>query len=295
MNSTPSFSIRKKKDRLKSGLSCLVPFYNQRPFVNERLRSILDQQGARIDELIIIDDASNDETSLAIHDFLKRWGRETRIDIKFIENQENEGILKCWKKGVLSCESPFIWIAEGDDSCTPDFLSTWENDCLNQPEKPQLFIFDSKVIGPKGDIIQMNFGDWYLRQGIPLRQDTQSLENEAILQYLKVINIFPNISAMLWSTHEFNKCLECLVDDCNLKAYLDWALYFTAFSQVQLHAIWSPKPKNLFRKHIGSFSSSLSAEEMVLEIEELYKFIDRNGEPDVGTRKLRKEYLHTIK
>ncbi|KEF41474.1 MAG: hypothetical protein ER33_11135 [Cyanobium sp. CACIAM 14] len=97
-------------------VSVIVPNYEHAPFLGERLRSILGQT-FRDFELIVLDDASGDDSLQVIEETLR--GHPYRL----FRNAINSG-QPCsqWLSGLRQAAGRFVWIAESDDTCSPLFL-----------------------------------------------------------------------------------------------------------------------------------------------------------------------------
>lgn len=97
-------------------VSVIAPNYNHAPFLNERLGSILRQTFQNF-ELIILDDASNDDSLSVIRAAL------ADMPYRLITNAGNSGSpCSQWLKGIAEAHGTYIWLAESDDSCTDTFL-----------------------------------------------------------------------------------------------------------------------------------------------------------------------------
>ncbi len=98
-------------------LSVIVPNYNHSQYLKERLDSIFHQTFQDF-EVILLDDASTDDSV----DILGYYSTNEKVS-HFVINQENTGSpFKQWAKGLKLATGKYIWIAESDDSCEPDFL-----------------------------------------------------------------------------------------------------------------------------------------------------------------------------
>ncbi|MEN8886041.1 MAG: glycosyltransferase [Winogradskyella sp.] len=103
-------------------VTIIIPSYNHQNYIEQRLDSILDQS-YKDWEAIIIDDKSSDASVEIIENYLKK---NPEFTIKaFIKNENNSGSgYKSWQKGIELAQTEFIWIAETDDYCEPNFLET---------------------------------------------------------------------------------------------------------------------------------------------------------------------------
>lgn len=97
-------------------VSVIVPVYNQAAYLKQRIESVLNQT-FRDYELIIIDDGSTDSSLEIARNY------EAYPFVQIVENDINSGSpFKQWEKGIRLSAGQYIWIAEGDDYCNPDFL-----------------------------------------------------------------------------------------------------------------------------------------------------------------------------
>ena len=99
-------------------VSVVVPNYNHAPHLPQRLDSILNQTFQDF-ELILLDDASTDDSRRILTEYATRCGARCHF------NPVNSGSpFKQWNRGARQARGTYIWIAESDDSASPDFLST---------------------------------------------------------------------------------------------------------------------------------------------------------------------------
>src|SRR5450432_2232601 len=98
-------------------VSVILPSYNHEKYLKERIDSILNQTFRNF-ELIILDDNSQDKSKEIIENY------RSHPQISSIQfNEINSGSpFKQWTKGISLAKGNYIWIAESDDSCEPQFL-----------------------------------------------------------------------------------------------------------------------------------------------------------------------------
>lgn len=102
----------------RPSISAIIPNYNHGRFLEERVRSILGQTHA-VDEVIILDDASTDDS----REVIRRISAAAPVPIVTAFNETNSGnIFKQWNKGLSLASTDLAWICESDDSCVPNFL-----------------------------------------------------------------------------------------------------------------------------------------------------------------------------
>lgn len=97
-------------------VSIIVPTYNVAPWVEESIRSLLNQSYP-IFEIIIVDDCSTDET----FNILKRLSEEDSR-IKLFRNNKNKKIVKTLNFALMQASGDYILRHDGDDVAFPDRL-----------------------------------------------------------------------------------------------------------------------------------------------------------------------------
>lgn len=100
-------------------VSVIVPNYNHSRFLPKRLESIYGQTFQDF-EVILLDDASIDD-SLAI---LEQYAQHPKTKCLLINETNSGAPFMQWQKGMEAASGEWIWVAESDDYCQPDFLET---------------------------------------------------------------------------------------------------------------------------------------------------------------------------
>lgn len=99
-------------------VTVIVPCYNHARFLKERIDSILNQTFQDF-EVILMDDRSPDNSA----EILLSYERHPKVR-EVIINEKNSGSpFRQWQKGIEKARGEYIWIAESDDSATPEFLT----------------------------------------------------------------------------------------------------------------------------------------------------------------------------
>jgi glycosyltransferase involved in cell wall biosynthesis len=100
-------------------VSAIVPNYNHARFLEQRLRSIA-KQSYTPSEIIILDDASTDDSRLVI----ERLVADLEIPVRLAFNDEQSGsVFRQWQNGLSLASGDLIWICESDDFADEAFLS----------------------------------------------------------------------------------------------------------------------------------------------------------------------------
>lgn len=108
-------------------ISVLMANYNNAAYVGEAIRSVLNQNFKNW-ELIIVDDASIDNSIKKIRPFLK----DKRI--RFFKNETNIGYVETLNKMVYESRAKIFGILDSDDALTEDALEKVYNAHINHPD-----------------------------------------------------------------------------------------------------------------------------------------------------------------
>lgn len=98
-------------------ISIALCTYNGARFIEEQLRSLLDQTYPNI-EIVVVDDCSTDDTLKIIDNFRKEFNR-----IRVYANKENVGYIKNFESAIKRCKADLIAIADQDDIWSRDKIS----------------------------------------------------------------------------------------------------------------------------------------------------------------------------
>ncbi len=96
-------------------VSILLPNLNNRPYLDERSQTIMDQTFSDW-ELIIVDNYSDD----GAWEFFQEWARKDRR-IKISKAPRN-GMYANWNNCIRLAKGEYVYIATSDDTMSPDFL-----------------------------------------------------------------------------------------------------------------------------------------------------------------------------
>jgi len=113
-------------DKKNPRITVLMPVYNVESFIKESIVSILNQSYSDF-ELLIIDDASTDDTVNRIIEF-----SDSRI--KLIKKPKNLGLIDSLNLGIKLAKGQYIARMDGDDISTPDRFQKQLDILLNNPE-----------------------------------------------------------------------------------------------------------------------------------------------------------------
>ena len=98
-------------------VSVIIPNYNHAKFLDARINSILSQTYSQY-EIILLDDCSTDNSQ----EIIEKYRNNPHISCVDINSTNGGSPFAQWEKGFSYAQGEFIWIAESDDCCEPQFL-----------------------------------------------------------------------------------------------------------------------------------------------------------------------------
>lgn len=237
----------RKAAGLAPEVSVVLPNYNYEAYLPERLDSIAAQQFQDF-EVILLDDASSDNSAEILKDFAA-----TRIDTRVVINTENSGSpFVQWMLGMEMARSDIIWLAEADDYCEPDLLSTLLP--LFDDRNMRLASCMSVPVQSDGTVI----GDYrpiYLDRIAPDRFDDDFIvtDHEESNQGLGIANTIPNASGVMF--RRFDAEPEFVEKVTAMRLCGDWFFYTRTMKGGLVG--FSAEPLNYHRRHGGTVTHKL--------------------------------------
>lgn len=122
-------------------ISACMASYNGELYIEEQTRSILSQLGAR-DELIIVDDCSQDRTVEIIRSF-----HDPRI--KLLHNAGNRGVVKTFERALSHASGELVFLSDQDDVWRADKVEKIRAFFAGRP-MAALAVSDARVIDAAG-------------------------------------------------------------------------------------------------------------------------------------------------
>ncbi|HEY9081020.1 glycosyltransferase family 2 protein [Magnetovibrio sp.] len=96
-------------------LSVVVFFRNEQAVIETCISSVMDQKDA-IDQLIVIDDGSNDDSLQVVQQYL-----DASLPTHVIRHEQSQGINQCLNEGLAAAEGHWVHFLAGDDFVLPGF------------------------------------------------------------------------------------------------------------------------------------------------------------------------------
>ncbi|MBU4539357.1 MAG: glycosyltransferase [Weeksellaceae bacterium] len=135
--------------------SVAICTFNGEKFLKEQLESIIAQT-VPVDEIIVCDDRSTDQTWKIIMDYQSKYPRIFKI----CRNENSLGVIKNFEKAINLCQNEIIFLCDQDDLWKPNKVETVLRYFKNNPGKEAVF------------------------------HDLELLENDSILQFSNWESIF---------------------------------------------------------------------------------------------------------
>lgn len=130
-------------------VSVIIPAYNHENYIQETIKSIINQTYKNI-ELIIIDDGSKDNTWQKIKE-LEEECKKRFVNVYF-ETKENEGTCKILNKLISKSSGDFIYLIASDDISKPQAIEKEISFLSNNPDCV-LVVGDNELIDKNSNII----------------------------------------------------------------------------------------------------------------------------------------------
>lgn len=245
-----------KESSMNPLVSVIIPNYNYAQYLDERMRSILNQTYQNF-EIIILDDCSTDNSV----EVIEKYRSHPKVS-HIVYNETNTGSTwKQWDRGISLAKGELIWIAEADDSCEATFLEELVQGYVLNP-KCTIMYSDIMRIDENGNEMHKRYSD-----------DTRTMISgeRFIRNYLAFDFVIVNISSVVFSR-------KAVIEIG--KEYIDWGhgwLFCIAVAE-KGYVFHVRKQLDLFRRHSGSFTSVRDIDGRNVELERrIYDYLVQKG------------------
>ncbi len=248
-------------------VSVVVPNYNYAQYLPGRLDSVFAQTHA-VAEIVVLDDASTDDSAAVVRDTAAAAGRSVR----WLGSSSNSGsVFKQWRRAADLARSEWVWIAEADDQADPGFLAALCAALANAPDAVLAFT-DSRAVDAVGTALWPDHQGYYAQAGAPmLAQDGVFLAGNFLRDCLAARNLILNASAVVWRRTALQQALRrCNADLADFTMAGDWRIYAEALSQGGTVA-YVARPLNTHRRHAASVTHRLPINRHLNEVARMHR------------------------
>lgn len=268
MEDLKKMALKQANKKGKISISVVVPNYNYKRFMYQRLYSIL-YQTEKVSEIIILDDCSTDGSRELIDEIVDEL--KDIINIKKVYNETNSGsAFKQWEKGFTLATSNYVWIAEADDYCSKHLLSNLVKPILKE-QNVVISYADTAFIDTVGNLITksivpeidvQNTGHWnnkYINDG-----------KEEFNNYTYLNCTIANVSSTLIKKADYSTYFKI---SGKYKQAGDWLFYANIMQKGKI--AYSNKTLNYYRIHGNNVTSVTKKEAHIKEIEKIHEYYNK--------------------
>ena len=261
-------AAKKQKKLAEQGIkiSVVVPNYNYSNYLYQRVYSILNQN-YKIHELIILDDASKDNSLFYIKQIEQKISGV--VNVKVVVNDINSGnAFSQWQKGINLATGDYVWVAEADDYAKKNFL----NEIVSPLKKNNNIVIsyaDTGFIDSNGYITKNSLVDQI--DILKTNHWNASYVNKGIAEincYSYLNCTIPNVSGTIIKKGNYDEIFE------SAKKFHQSGDWFTYLNILNLGDIsFINKTLNYYRVHGNNISQTFDKKAHILEIQRIYKFV----------------------
>lgn len=135
-------------------ISIVMASYNYEKYISESIESVLNQTVSNF-ELIIIDDASKDDSDEIIKKYAKRDAR-----VFYLLHEVNKGLYETSNEGLSICRGEYIAFIDSDDIWEKNKLEK-QLDILERNHSVDVVYTDASTIDEKSNPISIKFSQKY--------------------------------------------------------------------------------------------------------------------------------------
>ncbi|HTW27615.1 MAG TPA: glycoside hydrolase family 99-like domain-containing protein [Acetobacteraceae bacterium] len=254
------------------GISVVVPSWNYGRYLTQRLASIFAQTYPVL-EVILLDDASTDDSVAIAEATAAEWGR----DIAIVRAERNSGsVFRQWQDGARRARGEWLWIAEADDAAEPRFLERLV-EALDRATAPVLGFCDSRAIDAAGTPLWPDHKAYYRESGTTLlTTDAAIAAGEFLRAAMAERNLILNASAVLWRRAALLDAIAACDDLDEYRMAGDWRLYLELLDRAAAEGgeiAYVAESLNLHRRHEASVTHRLEPAAHLAEITRLHRLV----------------------
>ncbi len=236
-------------------ISVCVITYNHAAYVEQCLRSILEQEIDYPVELIISDDCSTDNTTEIIRQTLSRYNVHG-FAVKELIREKNLGVAGNWYDALSHCEGDLVAVCEGDDYwLTKHKLSGQINKLLS----------DTAFVGCVHNADCINE-----KNEVYTRYTHEGMANEIFIDDVLSTNSWPTPSIIYWRKYISASELKIL----QTAPVIDWVLMTLLLKKGKMY--YFTESWAMYRVHSSGFWSRYSEADRNRKRLEILAYIERS-------------------
>ena len=273
-------------------ISVVVPSYNYARYLESRLVSIFTQT-LPILEIIVLDDSSTDNSIKVTQDTALEWQR----DIRLIQGRKPSGsVFAQWQKALKEARGEWVWIAEADDLCEPQFLEKIFHALNSHPDAVMAFS-DSRSIDGNGVPLASTYRPYYAETaGNLLDHDGYFTGPEFLENCLAERNLILNVSAAVFKREALHQALLKTRQDLkSLRIAGDWRVYVELLEKKNAGIVYLKDALNIHRRHLNSATHILEKECHLNEITKMQEIISKKLILPQEKMNAQKRYLEEVR
>ena len=268
-------------------VSVVVPSCDYGRFMAARLASVFAQTHP-VTEVVLLDDASSDDSVAVAEATAAGWGRHLRVERQV---RRSGSVWAQWRRAADTAAGEWLWIAEADDCAEPGFLSALAEAVGRAPGAVFAFT-DSRAIDEEGATLWADHKAYYAGA---LQTDAVFEGRDFLRQHLAERNLILNASAVLWRRADLLAALRrCEGELQALRVAGDWRIYAEMLARAGARIAYVAQPLNQHRRHGASATAKQETATHVAEIARVHAAVARLIGPAPGLVRRQRTYRQTL-
>ncbi len=269
-------------------VSVVVPSCDYGRYMPSRLASIF-AQSYPVREVIVLDDASTDDSVASARQTAEAWGRRIEVEQGA---QRSGSVFRQWRRAAERATGDWLWIAEADDEADPGFLAAVADAAGRAPDAAFAFS-DSCAIDGAGATLWPDHKGYY--GPAVLASDAVFDGPDFLRRHLAERNLILNVSAVLWRRADLLAALRrCEADLVHFRVAGDWRVYAEALARPGAQVAYVSRPLNRHRRHGASVTARLGAAAHAAEVARVHEVVGKLLGPDPALRQRQRRYRRSL-